>query len=74
MNGVYPGHSPFQSGPVALVLNTRNVHVFPQYHVVFDDTLSTMDHMRKDKVPGNWKNMVEENSELATQENVTISK
>ena len=50
---------------VALVLNTRTGHVYPQYHVVFDDTLSTVEHMRNDTVPVNWKKLVEEHSELA---------
>ena len=46
----------------------------PQYHVVLDNTLSTVDHMRKVTVPGNRKNMVEEHSELSTQENFTLEK
>ena len=33
-----------------------------------------MDHMRKGTDPGNWKNLVEEHSCLATQENFTLSK
>ena len=52
-----------------LVLNTRTWHVSPQYHVDFDITLSTLEHMSKGTVPGNWKNLVEDQSELATQEN-----
>ena len=36
--GVYPEHSPFHAGSVALLLNTRTGHVYPQYHVVFDYT------------------------------------
>ena len=42
--------------------------------MIFDDTFYTVDHMRKGTVPGNCKNMVEEHSELATQENFTLSK
>ena len=59
---------------MAIVLNTRTGNVFPQYHVVFDDTFSTVEHTRKGTVPGNWKNLVEEHSEIATQENFTLEK
>ena len=41
---------------MALVLNIRTGHVPPQYYVVFDDIFSTVEHMRKVIVPGNWKN------------------
>ena len=59
---------------MALILNTRTGHVYPQYHAVFDDTFCTLYHMRKGTVPGNWKNLVEEHSDLAAQENFKISK
>ena len=71
---VYIGHSPFHAGSVVLVLNTRTRHTHPQKNVAFDDILSTVENMRKVTAPGNWKNMVEENSELATQENITLRK
>ena len=48
---VYIGHSPFHKGSVALVLNTRTGHVSPKYHVVFDDTFSTVENTRKVTVP-----------------------
>ena len=51
--GVYLGNSPFHTGSVALVLNNITGNVSPQYHVVFDDTFSTVDHMRKVTVPVN---------------------
>ena len=56
--GVYLGHSPFHYGSVSMVLNTITGCVSPQYHVVFDGTFSTVEHMRKGTVPGNWKNLV----------------
>ena len=59
---------------MALVLNIRTGNIPPRYHVVFDGTLYTVDHMRKGTIPGNWKNLVEEHSEIATQENFTPSK
>ena len=42
--------------------------------MVFDVTFSTIDHMRKVTVPVNWKNLVEEHSDLAMQANFTHSK
>ena len=64
---VYLGHPPFNAVSVALVLNTRTGHVYPQYHLVFDNTFSTVYHVRKVTVPWNCKSMVEKHSELATQ-------
>ena len=42
--------------------------------MVFDDTFSTMEHMRKGKIPGNSKNLVEEHSDIATEEKFTLAK
>ena len=42
--------------------------------MVFDDTFPTVGHTRKRKTPGNWKNLIEEHSELATQENIDLAK
>ena len=53
--GVYIEQSSFHGGLVALVLNLRTGHVYPQYHVVFDDIFSTVEHMRKGTVSGNCK-------------------
>ena len=57
---------------MALLLNAIIGHVYPQYHVFFDDTFSTVEHMRKGKVPVNWENLVKDPSELAKQENFTL--
>ena len=53
--GVYLGHSPLHVISVALVLNYCTGHVSPQYYVVFDDEYTTINHIRKVMVPGNWK-------------------
>ena len=53
---LYPGHSPFHTRSVALLFNTITGNISPHYHVVFDDTFSTVEHMRKGTVPGNKKN------------------
>ena len=42
--------------------------------MVFDYTLSTVEHMRKVIVPGNWKNLVEDHSELVLKENFNLAK
>ena len=49
--GVYLGHSPFHAGSVALVFNSRTGRVSPQYHVVFDDTFSTVPYMNAGTEP-----------------------
>ena len=72
--GLYIGHSPFHARSLVLVINIRTGHVSTQYHVVFDDTFSTVEHMKKVTVPGNWKNLIEDPSELYTQENFTLKK
>ena len=43
---IYHGNSPFNAGSVSLVLNPETGHVSPQFHVVFDDELSTVPFMR----------------------------
>ena len=52
--GVYLGMSPEHAGSVALVLNLKTGHVSPQYHVIFDDTFSTLDCIRSEQQPSNW--------------------
>ena len=57
-----------------LVFNTRTGNILPQYHVVFDNTFSTVYHMSKGIVTENWENLVEEKSENDIQENFTLAK
>ena len=64
---MYIGHSPFCVGSVDLVLNTRTGHVYPQYHTVIYNTFSAVEHIRKGTVPVNWKNLVEDHLDIATQ-------
>ena len=70
----YLGHSPLYAGSVYLVLNTRTGHIPPQYHVVFDNTLSTAENIRKGTIPVNWKKLLDEHSDISTQENFTLAK
>ena len=71
---VYLGNYHVHSGSVEFVLNIITGSVSPQYHVVFYKTLSTVYHTRKGTLRGNWKNMVEEHSDIATQEKFTLEK
>ena len=57
--GVYLGNAPLYAGPVALILNIITRYMFPQYHVVSNDTFSTVEHTRKGIIPVNWKNLVD---------------
>ena len=59
---------------MALILNIITEHIPPQYHVVFYDTFYTVEHLSKVTVGENWKNLVEDHSELTTQENSTLAK
>ena len=73
-SGVYLGHYNFHSGSVELVLNIITGYISPQYHVVFFKHFSTVYHTRKGTLPGNWENLVEEYSDLDTQEKFTLEK
>ena len=46
----------------------------PQFHVVFDDTFSTVPHLRSGTVPLNWANLIKNSSELVTDENYGLSR
>ena len=72
--GIYVGHSPFHAGSVALVLNPKTLHVSPQFHAVFDDNFSTVPFMRNNEVPPNWKELVKNSSQLATDMNFDAAK
>ena len=61
--GVYLGHSSQHSSDVALVLNLNTGLVSPQYHVVFDDTFSTVDFLRNQREPSNWEKLCKYQSE-----------
>jgi hypothetical protein len=72
--GIYIGHSPCHPGSVALVLNPRTGHVSLQYHMVFDDQLTMVPFMEKNKVPPNWAQLVENSTEKVTGEHYELAK
>ena len=49
--GIFVGFSQVYSSDVPLILNPRTGHISPQYHVVFDDTFSTVESLGIDDPP-----------------------
>jgi len=70
---VYLGHSPFHAGSVVLVFNPRTGQVSPQYHVVFDDTFSTVPYMDAGTEPSHWHDLLKYSSEKATDEDFDLT-
>ena len=68
--GIYVGHSPAHAGSVALVLNPKAGLVSPQFHVVYDDQLTTVPNMQNLTVPPNWAQLVKNSSELVTTKTI----
>ena len=50
------------------MLNPQTGHISPQYHVVFDDTFSTVPFLRSGEEPPNWVELVRTSSEKVTTE------
>lgn len=71
--GVYLGHSPLHAGNVALVFNPTTGRVSPAYHVVFDDTWSTVPFMKAATLPPNWEDLVKNSREIATIEEYELA-
>ena len=59
---------------VALVMNPKSGLVSPQFHVVFDDTFSTVPHLRSATVPSNWEQLVRNSKELVTKEDYNLAR
>ena len=70
--GIYLGISPFHSGSLPLVINPANGHVSPQFHVLFDDEISTVTFMREGPVPPNWTDIVQRISYSGSPENIDL--
>jgi hypothetical protein len=66
------GNSLVPPDSVALVINPKNRRVSPQYHVVFDNNFSIILHLQKETIPTNWKLLVKNPSELATDKNYDL--
>jgi hypothetical protein len=71
--GIYLGHSPFHAGSVALIFNPCTGQVSPQYHIVFDDTLSTVPYMDAGMVPPNWEDLLWHSTKKATDKDFKLA-
>lgn len=54
--GVFLGYSPVHSSNVPLILNIKTGSISPQYHVVFDDTFSSVTSITTDSDPPSFWN------------------
>ena len=70
--GAYVVISPIHTENVFLVLNISTGHVSPQFHVVFDETFSTVPSLKNGSIPDSWKFICENNRELATYEDFNL--
>ena len=53
--GVFVGYSPFHSSDVPLALNLQTGSISPQYHIVFDDSFSTVQSLSvSEELPTFW--------------------
>jgi hypothetical protein len=60
--GVYLGPSPKHASTVPLVLSTTTGLVGPQFHVVFDDSFSTVSCLKMNQIPPNWPSLFNESA------------
>jgi len=63
----------FHVGSIALVFNPKTGRVSPQYHVVFDDTFSTVPYMDAGTVPPHWEDLLKDSTEKATDEEFSLA-
>ena len=54
-------------------LDPKTLHVFPQYHVVFDDKFSTVSYTKNGEIPPYWLDLVDNSSESSTYTNVDLT-
>ena len=62
--GIFLGFSAHHSSDVPLVLNISTGHISPQYHVVFDDSFSTVNSHAKEEDPPSFWNEISLDSHL----------
>jgi hypothetical protein len=70
--GIYGGRLPSHASNVALILNPQTGHVSPQFHVVFDDGLTTVPYLWTATFAPHWAELVCTSSkiELFTEQEV----
>ena len=57
--GVFTGLSPRHSSDMPLIINLQTGSIFPQYHVVFDDTFTTVSSIPEDQDPPSFLNEID---------------
>ena len=57
--GIYPGHSPFHTNLVVLILNLTTGHVSPRQHVPFNGQFSTFPFMQEGSIPTDWVELIQ---------------
>ncbi len=62
--GLYVGRSPSHAANVALIFNPCTGHIFPQFHVVFDDDFTTVSYLRTAIIPPYLADLVRASSKL----------
>ena len=72
--GVYLGHLPQHAGNVALILNLQTLNISPQFHVIFDDTFSTVESITKSVKPPNWSDLCNLSSNYYTDKEYDLTK
>ena len=60
--GIYLGRSSCHASSIALVLNLSSGLVSPQFHVVYDNTFSTVPYLTSSTPPPNWPTLIESSS------------
>ena len=50
--------APEYSGDVALRINLQTRYVTPQFHIIFDDSFTTIPYLNEEVSPPNWGNLV----------------
>ncbi len=62
--GLYIGHSLSQAANVAWIYNPCTGHVPPQFHVIFDNDVTTVPDLRTATIPPYWADLVCASSKL----------
>lgn len=73
-HGIFIGYTSVHSSDVPLVLNIHTGHISPQYHVVFDDSFSTVPSLAADDVPPDFWSAIDFSSNLNMFTEFTLTK
>ena len=58
---------------MVLVWNPSTARVSPQYHVVFNNDITTVTYMEAGTLPPTWEDLVEHSCETATDEDIELA-